>query len=49
MAYSTTIREAFQGELACAQAGLFKEERYILGPRGPTSRSSSPPAATAVR
>ena len=35
MAYSTTIREAFQSELdALREAGLFKQERYILGPQG---------------
>ena len=35
MAYSTTIREAFQSELdALREAGLFKQERFILGPQG---------------
>jgi glycine C-acetyltransferase len=35
MAYSTTIRETFQQQLAeLREAGLFKEERYILGPQG---------------
>ena len=34
MTYSATIRETLQGELSgIREKGLYKEERYILGPQ----------------